>query len=183
MDADRWRIGVCITVAVLACVSDLATRRIPNTLTIGGIVLGLAMNGADGYADGGLTVALHGLWASVAGIAVCSLAPALSFAKGEIGGGDVKLFAAIGALLGPSLGFHAQAFTFAVALVVVLPWRLLRAGAVGSMLSNLWTAGGNLFRQSASKRPYQSVKLAPVVMAPSILAGLCLALLRHGALP
>lgn len=80
-------LGACI-VAVL---TDLRSRRIPNGLTIALALAGLALHATQGWAALGLTVATL-----VGALAVGSVA----FGLGWLGGGDVKLLAAGAATLG-----------------------------------------------------------------------------------
>src|ERR1700679_1631951 len=101
MDAGRTAMGVCLAIVALSAIWDIATRTIPNVLSLGGIVLGLALHVALGYTDAGVHGAFRGLGASLAGLAVCGIFPLISFARKEMGGGDVKIFGAIGALCGP----------------------------------------------------------------------------------
>jgi prepilin peptidase CpaA len=184
MDAGlRTAVCVCLVIVLLATISDVASRKIPNVLTLGGIVLGLAIHAGVGYVGAGAGGALRGFAHSLEGVAICGIFPVISFARHEMGGGDVKLFAAVGALSGPVLGLNAEAFTFVVTLAIVLPWRLLRHRALMPSLRNGWTAIANVFRAKEHRVPYvTTVKLPPVIMAPSILAGFCVALLRHGIL-
>src|SRR5262249_51552750 len=99
---------------------------------------------------------------------------------GEMGGGDVKLFGAIGALSGPILGFDAEGSAFVVALAIVLPWRLWKARAFRSALRNCVVGIGNAFRSKDHRVAYAPIRtLPPVIMGPSILAGYCLMLVRH----
>src|SRR5689334_12516473 len=93
-------------VVLASVVSDLATRRIPNIITVSGVVIGLAAHAAAGAVDGGVTGGLRGFAFAVVGALACALLPFLGWRKGEMGGGDVKLFAAIGALVGPGTGFN-----------------------------------------------------------------------------
>ena len=79
---------------------DLRTRRVPNVLT-----LGLAVAGVTGAVAGlsGLT-----LGASVTGLVLGFALMLPGHVIGATGAGDVKLFAAIGSLVGPitiSIGF------------------------------------------------------------------------------
>lgn len=71
---------------------DLVRRRIPNRLTVTGLLLGLLWHVVDGRG--------MGLAFSLGGIGVAGLALLLWLAGG-LGAGDVKLFAAIGAWMGP----------------------------------------------------------------------------------
>jgi prepilin peptidase CpaA len=83
---------VSIGLATVACGWDLRTRRIPQVLTLGGALAGLAFHLATGGWQGGVASVLG--WA--VGIAIF-LAP---FALGGLGAGDVKLLGALGAWLG-----------------------------------------------------------------------------------
>ena len=182
MDVFRTAVWVCIALAIAASAWDFATRRIPNILTVGGVFIGIALHGAVGFVDLGWSGLARGVGLALVGLGACSAFPLFSFLRGEMGGGDVKLFAAIGALCGPSLGFDVQACTFLVTLAIVLPWRLARHGAFGATLRNARTVVTNAFAKREARRPYHRVTLPPVIMAPSILAGLCLALVRRGVL-
>jgi prepilin peptidase CpaA len=181
MDPGRTALCVCFAIVCVAAISDTVTRKIPNTLTLGGIVLGLAIHTAVARVEGG--TAVGGLGRGLMGVAVCGILPVICFARGEMGGGDVKLFAAIGALCGPILGFEVQASTYLIVIALVLPFRLLRHRALGTSLRNGWTALRNAFRDRDRRLAYGVVKLPPVILAPSILLGMCLALARHGVLP
>lgn len=113
---------------VLLCLSvwfDLRSRRIPNVLTVAG--LGVAL----------LLRATWGVGALVDGVAGASLALVLAllpFAVGMLGGGDVKLLAAVGGFMGP--GQLIGAF-LAIALVggVLALLEALRRRALGAVVS------------------------------------------------
>jgi prepilin peptidase CpaA len=83
-------------VLVSMCIAfDVRTLRIPNFVTGPAILLGMTANGwMSGWA---------GLEASVIGFAMAVGLLLLPFALGGIGGGDVKMMGAVGALLGPAL--------------------------------------------------------------------------------
>ena len=84
---------VALLTALTGCVTDLRMRRVPNALTFGAAAAALLFH----LADGGWS----GLGWSAAGW-LTGLALFLPFfALSGIGGGDVKLLAALGAWLGP----------------------------------------------------------------------------------
>src|SRR4051794_35153493 len=95
---------------VLACAatlvaawSDAKTGRIPNLLTLPLLPLGLGL----GALEGGLV----GFGSAVLGCLLCFAVPygLLRCSRGKaIGGGDVKLFASLGALLGPNAGLEVE---------------------------------------------------------------------------
>jgi len=86
---------LCVVVCFLAAVSDIRTKRIPDYLTLTALALGLLLSvSGGGYSFAGAVMAvvlLGGLFTLFA-------------AAGGLGWGDVKLAAAVGALLGWPLG-------------------------------------------------------------------------------
>src|ERR1035438_5830467 len=84
---------VLLVMLLTAAVFDVLYRRIPNWLTVSGVVLGLVMNTIIGPPVAGLGFSLVGLGVAF-GIYVAL------YAVRAMGAGDVKLMAAIGALVG-----------------------------------------------------------------------------------
>src|ERR1017187_945375 len=81
-----------LVVLLAAAVFDVRYRRIPNWLTVGGVVLALAMNAVRAPPLAGVGFALAGLGVAF-GIYL------LLYALRAMGAGDVKLMAAVGALV------------------------------------------------------------------------------------
>jgi prepilin peptidase CpaA len=103
-----------LVLSVVAAGWDIATRRIPNPLTL--TAMGCGLLGHVTLTHG------HGLAWSAAGLTVglgLMLPPAL---LGSLGGGDLKLMAALGALLGPGAALE-------IALVAALAGGVLALGA------------------------------------------------------
>jgi prepilin peptidase CpaA len=120
---------VVLAAGVLAAtVIDLRTRRIPNGLTAAmtGIGLGLAATGASGVSVGGSFVGFAlGLGVMLPG-----------YRLGATGAGDVKLMAAVGAIVGPALVVTAFFCTAIVggllAVIVAVRRRRLTATLAGA---------------------------------------------------
>ncbi len=86
-----------------ASATDLRSMRIPNALTLPTAVLALAYHA--------LTAGVGGLWFSFVGLALGLALMLAPFLFGVMGGGDVKLMAAVGAWLGPVLTLEAFVLT------------------------------------------------------------------------
>jgi prepilin peptidase CpaA len=117
------------TLLIVACISDLRTRRIPNVLTFSGIAAALAFHGFTG----GLSAAG---W-SVAGCILGALLFFPLFALRGMGAGDVKLLAAVGAWLGPSQVVTAALVTSIAGGVIALAVALGH-GYLKTAWRNLW---------------------------------------------
>jgi len=86
-------VGIAVGLGGAAVVEDLRRRQVPNWLTAGGAAAGLACAAWHGW---------HGLGTAAAGALVGFLILLPLHWRGAMGGGDVKLMAAFGALLGAS---------------------------------------------------------------------------------
>lgn len=179
-------------VGVIAGVWDARTGRIPNRLTVGALIAALAVRGALEGRSGMASAAL--------GLLLVSLVPVLlfTFSRGRgIGGGDVKVFAALGAWLGPVVGVEAQflsfvCLTFAVLVLATWRGRLLEVLAGALELSpGRWIVGRSLGRAVVGRRPRgddrsesmerSGAALTPVRMGPAIAVGTLLAAALEGA--
>ena len=84
---------VLVPLLIGAAIFDVRYRKIPNWLTIAGVVLGFVVNFGIGPPDGGILFALKG-FAVGFGIFICL------YVLRATGAGDVKLMSAVGALVG-----------------------------------------------------------------------------------
>jgi prepilin peptidase CpaA len=101
-----------------AALIDLRTRRVPNAFTLPLAGAGVLL-GALGWGTAGIGGALAG-WT----VGLLLMLP--GYLIGATGGGDVKLFAAIGAFLGPSLMLPALAHTAIAGALLALVVAALR---------------------------------------------------------
>jgi prepilin peptidase CpaA len=86
---------ICVALLVaIAAFTDIRTRRIPNWLTLSGVIAGILVNWTMG-GWGGLRMSVAGL--------VLGFGSYLSlYVLRAMGAGDVKLMAAVGAIIGPA---------------------------------------------------------------------------------
>jgi prepilin peptidase CpaA len=112
---------------VMAAALDLKSRRIPNVLTVAGVVAGLALRASAGGSA---------VLAGVEGVGLGLLLTAPFFFVGALGGGDVKLVAAVGAFMGPS-DLLAAALLIGLLGGVVALVDAARRGAIRTLLLNV----------------------------------------------
>ncbi len=116
--------------AIAAAIIDLRSRCIPNTMTYSGIILGLMAGLMPQFGPS--------LSDSALGLLIAFVPSLLLFAVGSLGGGDVKLLSALGALLGyPAILdvlFYSIVFGSVWGLSVII-WR----GRAMEMLKGIWS--------------------------------------------
>ncbi len=172
MDTSRI-IGLCVLVVVLAwsVYTELTVQRIPNWLTMTGVGAGLLL----GYLPGGITFR-----ASLIGFGMGFGFLLIFYLYGGMGGGDVKLMGAVGALLGYPLIVPAIAYTAFLGLLLAV-FRLLSQRA-------FWLRAGRLARRCAGGGTAQAGGGAPPIQRTvpyglAIAAGTLLVLVMAGTAP
>jgi prepilin peptidase CpaA len=139
---------------------DLRTRRVPNPLTLGLAAAGVLL---AGFGISGLSV-----WASLGGLALGLAILLPGHVVGATGAGDVKLFAAAGAFIGPTHMIAAFIYTAlaggAIAIVVSL-WRRRLMQTVGETALLIASGGRNA---TAIESPIKNNRFA---YAPAIAVG------------
>lgn len=168
--------AVCIT--AIAAYTDLRWGLIPNALTLGGALAGALGQLAYGWQLGGWRAGLSALGASLAGGVLCALAPLVLFAKGGMGGGDVKLFAALGVCCQPLLGIEVQLYAFVLAASFV-PLQLLRQGRLRELLVRAGHALLQPLLPRARRRALAPAAAHWLRLGPAIFGGTVLALLSR----
>jgi prepilin peptidase CpaA len=105
-------------VVLIAAATDLRARRIPNWLTLSGLCAGLLTNG--------VLYGLKGIGTSLSGLAAGLGVYLIFYLLRAMGAGDVKLMAAIGAIVGPEhwfVIFIASSIAGGVFAVVLMIWK------------------------------------------------------------
>ena len=150
----------------MATVVDIRTRRIPNelTATMAIVGVGLAATGISGLP----------LWGSVLGLVLGFALMMPGHLFGATGAGDVKLMAAVGAILGPALTVTAFLFTAIagglLAVVVAAQRRRLSVtfAGTGKLIAAPVGARKEIHAAAASRR----FAYGPAIAIGSVLAGL-----------
>lgn len=138
-------------ILLVATLTDLRTHRIPNWLTFGAAVAGMAL---QFYLTG-----FTGLVTALAGLAIGLACVLPSYLFGALGAGDVKLMAAVGCFLGPAstaLAVLAIVITGGALALIRIAWRggLPSLGArYGAMLWNLVSARRLVYLGPAPDEP------------------------------
>ncbi len=112
----------------LSVVFDLRERKIPNALTLGGLLAALALRFAMEPAS---------VWAGLLGAGLGLLVALPLFAVGAFGAGDGKLLVAVGAFLGWQ-GLPAAVLATAVFGGVLSLFSLARRGVLAPALRRMW---------------------------------------------
>jgi prepilin peptidase CpaA len=160
-----WSAIVTVVIGLTAAIIDWRTGKIPNWLTLPALALAPLVHFA---ALGG-----PGLAFSVFGLLGCGLLPYFLFRMDAMGGGDVKLLAALGAWNGLALGGEILlvALLLATAQAVVT---LVRRKRFLFVARQSWQVLANVFLPASRRRsvPHESmtaVPLGPAICAASIL--------------
>jgi prepilin peptidase CpaA len=110
--------GCSLFCALAGAAYDVASRRIPNAFTLPAILFGLLVHGSLG--------GWRQLGSATAGGLVCGLVFLLFYVAGGMGGGDVKLMAAVGCNAGlPRVGLLllATSLVGGVMAIALAAWR------------------------------------------------------------
>ncbi|NQX64668.1 prepilin peptidase [Paenibacillus alba] len=125
---------ILLLFVTVACITDIRHSIIPNKLTLCGSIVGVFFHFAsEGW---------KGLLIALVGAAVGFIALILLYFFGALGAGDVKLFAAIGAIMGVT--FVVQSMLYAILCAGLIGLFLLvikrQMAATGHKLA-LWLYG------------------------------------------
>jgi len=133
---------VLVLLVIIAAIFDIRFRRIPNWLVLIGLVLGFTVNivlfGLTGLKTAGLGMLL--------GFGVYLLLHLLH----AMGAGDVKLMAAVGAMVGPGPWFGIFLLTAMIGGVFALILLVVK----GRLRQGLWNVGYIFTELSHFRAPY-----------------------------
>lgn len=119
-----------LSISLVACVTDVRSRRIPNALTFGAALAALAYQSMAGGWPGAQSTLLGWL------VGTALFLP--FFLLGGMGAGDVKLVAALGAWLGPHEALQL-ALCASIAGGAIGAFVALTRGYLTTALRNVWS--------------------------------------------
>jgi Flp pilus assembly protein protease CpaA len=173
---------VLLAVLATCAVTDVRGNRIYNWATYSAFLWALAINLAATFWPSMPPTWLGGvgIGKSLAGGGLCFLITLAGYHMSLRGAGDVKLAAAIGALLGVQYGVFAVAYSYIVAAVAIIIWStwvngpltIVKAFArtIGKVLGPLWP-----FPPSSSDT---ELLLRPIPLGPYFAIGTLLVVLE-----
>ena len=162
-----------VGVSLVAAAIDFRTGRIPNWLTFSAMLSGLAQ-----------AVVLHGksgFMQALLGLCLCGAVPWLlhRFSDGQaIGGGDVKLFAAVGAFAGATRGIEIEFASFTLLAVFALVQLAFR-GQLLAVFRNVLRILLRPFHRSGERASLSPASLTEMRMGPAIAVAVLVAALME----
>jgi prepilin peptidase CpaA len=156
--------------AATAAWFDWRTGHIPNRLTLLGLAAAILGHFVHGTMIGGVGLGAEHAAFAVGGALFCALVPLFMHWKGAMGGGDVKLFAALGAALHPLAGLEAETYAF-VAAMLLAPAKLAWEGRLLRTFANTVALVANPLRKKAARRPVPEAMVTWFRLGPAVLVG------------
>ncbi len=159
--------GLVLAASLLAAISDIRVRRIPNALVLALFISGLAVNAMAGWQHALLDLGV---------VAAVLVAGTFLFSFRLIGGGDVKLLAAAAGTLGFPAAVPFILYTLLCGGVLAIIYSAMR-GRLRATLTNVQSIALPIFAGAAPAR-IQSGTAMPYAVA--IFAGACVSILASG---
>jgi prepilin peptidase CpaA len=132
-----------VAFVVAVAFSDILWRKVPRYLTVAAFAAGIIFH-----------IIFGGLLSAITAVIVAAILGVAFFRIGAIGGGDVKLLIALGALLGLNNWLIAMQIAVLCAAAVALI-QILRRGLVLQTARNLFEITRGLFKNGF--RPHETI--------------------------
>lgn len=178
MFGELYFLLAAVLVTGLAAWFDWRTGEIPNWLTLGPLAIAPLGHAVFGLMKGGWAAAGMGVVFSILGVVTCGLIPIVLYRSGAIGGGDVKLLGAIGAMLRPLLGIETEMYAFIVAALYA-PVRLAYEGKLLRTLGNTVVLVRNMFVPKDKRRELSTEMMSELRFGPSIFVATLIVVVLH----
>lgn len=162
--------GALVLIVASAAVLDMRTGKIPNWLTLPAM--------AAGPLFWFFAMGTFGAVESAAGIFLCGLPPFLAYRAGGMPGGDLKLFAAVGGIVGPVTGIEIEFFAMLAAGlfgVVLLAYR----GKLRETFGAAYLRLRNKALPARYEKEVPEIERTSIRIGPFVLVGSLAAVLQH----
>jgi prepilin peptidase CpaA len=170
---------VAIAVAAIGAGFDLKKGEMPEWLTLPAMIAAPILHVIRfKIAKESMEAAAYEGAYSLGGGALAALVPLLLYKRSAIGGGDVKMLIALGALLQPVLGVEAQMYGF-FAGAILAPARLAYEGKLITTLKNSFSIFANFFLPKDKQHSVDAAALSSFRLGPAILLGVMLTAYLH----
>jgi prepilin peptidase CpaA len=169
---------LALLISGAAAISDWRRGEIPNWLTFGALGVAVVVHLIAGTVTVGMTNGLEEAGWAVAGTFACALVPFIFWRHGAFGGGDVKMLAAVGALLMPLQGIEAEFYSL-IAAAIFAPARLAWDGRLLQVLGNTVAIVTNPLLPKSKRRTLAPEMLTSLRFGPAIFAGVAACALAH----
>lgn len=161
MVSSHWIAGGAVLLCGTAAWCDLRYRRIPNALTLPAVAVALCVHGVT-HGGPGLLLSLAGMLAAAALVLP-------GYALGYTGAGDVKLLAAVGALLAFPTALFAGLLSLVLGGVLSLGLSVWRRNLSGLLMNTFGMGRWLLIRSTGAPAP------APVTSSQGVPLGVAIA--------
>lgn len=119
------KVGLVLVVLIFALYYDLRENKIKNFVTLPAAIAGLVLNSAQ---EGWM-----GFWAALQGWLIPTLLLFILYYINVMGAGDIKLFAALGSIMGVPFALESFAYTTFIGGIIAMVLLLVRGQFVASM--------------------------------------------------
>lgn len=160
-----------LIVCLVAAIFDWKTGQIPNWVVLPALFLSPVAHAVNASVHGlGSEDAGWEAGISIAGAIITGLVPMILYRQNAIGGGDLKLLAAIGAICQPSLGLEIELYGFLAALVIA-PAKLAYDGKLFKTFRNTFRIAANVVLPKEKRQDVEAEAMTWFRLGPCIFIG------------
>jgi prepilin peptidase CpaA len=171
MTSYHFFLVAAVVISLVSAIVDARTGHIPNGVTFGALAVAPLVHASTAFLHThSAHAAARSLGFSLLGAVLCALLPLAMYRSAGLGGGDVKLFAAIGATTDAFVGLHAQTYAFVCGMILALVVAA-RSGRLAATFGNVVALVTSTSRPRAGGEPAARPVLTRMPFGPAIFLG------------